>query len=184
MIWFVRRVVRAVFRPESMWEEVAGERGIVRPLIYLAVLVLVHALLQSAFLWLTKQPLDGFGTVSESVLAVLFAAPAALVGCFLVSFIVWTMTRSMGGADGLEQSVKLVSYSSTPYLVGVSFVTLYRLEAISLVFLGASLVLAWVGLRHTVNVPKKKQPLFMVGATLLSLLAFSIGLLVFAVTFI
>ncbi len=116
---YLRRVHQTVFRPREVWRLSRVELGNALPASVLMTFVAISTVIQ-LFLVGPSRSFFLYALSSGGLLLLL------LLGT-------WFAARVLGGGS-FRDALKLVAYSLPFYLVGIAFSSLYRHDAISIVF--------------------------------------------------
>lgn len=178
----VRRVLALLLTPTEAWDEIAQETSSVdllirRYIVPLALLAPVATVVGMKTFDASWSPAHGYLVPPEAIWSAgattLFAS---IVSIFVLAGIFVLIAPMYGSSRHYPSALKVSTYGAVPVLVAGALLFLPVMVMISVVALGHTLFLYWIGVRRVLAVPEEARTEFIgISLTMLGGLSSIIG---------
>ncbi len=178
----IRRIVSLFLTPAQAWDEIAREPSSVdalirRYIVPLALLAPVATVIGMKIFDASWDPAHGYLVAPDAIwsagVATLFATIASI---FVLAGIFVLIAPMYGSSRHYPSALKVSTYGAVPVLVAGALLFLPVMVMISVVALGHTLFLYWIGVRRVLAVPEEARTEFIgISLTMLGGLSSIIG---------
>jgi hypothetical protein len=175
MWWALQRFYRIILFPRREWGTASGEKGLLRPLLFLLGINILFRGLRILIGILFNVPILGNNSTTESILFIGVDSLIFILLAMANAGIVFLLAPVFLGQRYLPASIGLATYSMCPIILStvLRFITILRPFTIALFLY--SLILYWIGLPRMMHCALKKRAVYFIVSMVFTFIVYLIG---------